>query len=50
LEAIIKKCSENFSGDFEVEQRLVHLHGNARKTNFEIFENFEVVTDDTFSL
>ena len=33
LEAI--KSSENFPGDFEVKQRLMHLHGKARKTYFE---------------
>jgi len=34
LEAITES-RENFSGDFEVNQRLVHLHGKARKTYFE---------------
>jgi len=29
------KSSENFPGDFEVKQRLMHLHGKARKTYFE---------------
>ena len=36
LEAIIKS-SENFPGDFEVNQSLMHLHGKARKTYFENF-------------
>jgi len=52
LEATIKS-SENFPGDFEVNQRLVHLHGKARKTYFEKFENCEAVdavTDKTFSV
>jgi len=31
FEAIIKS-SENFQGDCEVNQRLMHLHGKARKT------------------
>jgi len=42
LEAIIKS-SENFPGYFEVNERLTHLHGKARKTNFEKFENSEAV-------
>jgi len=29
------KSSENFLGDFEVNQTLVHLHGKARKTYFD---------------
>jgi len=33
-EAIIKS-SENFPGDFEVSERLMHLHGKARKIYFE---------------
>ena len=52
LEAIIKS-SENFPGDFKVNQILMHLHGKVRKTYFEKFENSEVVaaiTDETFSL
>jgi len=52
LKAIIKS-SENFPGVFEANQRLTHLHGKARKTNFEKFENSETVdaiTDETFSL
>jgi len=31
LEAIIKP-SEDFPGDFEINQSLMHLHGEARKT------------------
>jgi len=42
LEAIIK-FSENFPGGFEVKLRLTHLHGKARKTHFEKFENSEAV-------
>jgi len=52
LEAIIKS-SKNFPGDFEVNQRLKHLHGKARKTCFEKFENYEAVgaiTDETLPL
>jgi len=52
LVAIIKS-SDNFPGDFEVNQRLMHLHGKARKTYFEKFENSAAVgaiTDETFSL
>jgi len=49
LEAIIKSGG-NFQGDCEVNQRLVHLHGEARKTHFEKFENSEAVTDEAFSL
>jgi len=52
LEAIIKP-SENFSGDLEVNQRLMHFHGKARKTYFEKLENYEAVgaiIDEIFSL
>jgi len=49
LEAIIKSGG-NFQGDCEVNQRVVHLHGKAKKTYFEKFENYEAVTDETFSL
>jgi len=52
LEAIMKS-SENFPGDFEVNQRIIHLHVKARKTYFEKLENSEAVgsfTDETFSL
>jgi len=51
LEAI--KSGENFPGDFEVNEILMHLHGKARKTYFEKLENFEAVgtiTDEAFSL
>jgi len=37
------KSSENFPGDFEVSQRLTHLHGKARKTYFAKLENSEAV-------
>jgi len=33
---------------FKVNQKLVHLHGKAKKTSFEKFENSEAVTDETF--
>jgi len=52
LEAIIKS-SKNFPSDFEVNQRLMHLHKKARKTYFEKFENSEAVgaiTNWTFFL
>jgi len=49
LEAIIKS-GDNFQGDFELNQRVVHLRGKARKTYFEKFENSKPVTDETFSL
>jgi len=49
LEAIIKS-GDNFQGDFEVNQKLLHLHSKARKISFKKFENSEVVTDETFSL
>jgi len=52
LEAM-NRSSENFPGDFEANQRLTHLCGKTRKTNFEKFENSEAVdaiTDETFSL
>jgi len=46
--------SENFPGDLEVSQGLMHSHhGKASKTYFEKFENSEAVgaiTDETFSL
>jgi len=42
LEAIIKFI-ENFSGDFEVNQRLTHLHRKARKTYFEKLEYYEAI-------
>ena len=50
LEAIMKS-SENFPGDFEVNQRITHLHVKARKIYFEKLENSEAVcsiTDETF--
>jgi len=52
LEAVIK-FGENFPGDFEANQRLVHLHGKASKTYFEKLENSEAVgatIHETFSL
>jgi len=52
LEAIMKS-SENFPGDFVVNQRIIHLHVKARKTYFEKLENSEAVgfiIDETFSL
>jgi len=39
----ISKSSDNFPGDFEVNQRLTYLHGKARKAYIEKFENSEAV-------
>jgi len=49
LEALIKS-SENFSSDFEVNQRLMLLHGKARKTYFDKYEavGARPITDETF--
>jgi len=51
LEAIIK-VGENFPGDFEVNQRLMPLHGKVGKHILKV-ENSEAVgaiIDETFSL
>jgi len=47
LVAIIKS-SGNFPGYFEVNQRLVHLHGKARKTFWKNSEAVGAITDETF--
>jgi len=51
LGAVIKS-SENFPGNFEVNQRVMHLQVKAKKAYFEKLENSEAVGSitETFSL